>query len=44
MVYNDKVGIAVDTWEEIEKHLRAGEAGQLFKRLMEYLRRLHKGR
>jgi len=44
MVYNDKVGIAVDTWREIEQGYRAGEAGELFKRLMEYLRRLYEGR
>jgi hypothetical protein len=44
VVYNDKVGIAVDTWEEIRHHYRAGEAGELFKRLMEYLRRLREGR
>jgi hypothetical protein len=44
MVYNEKVGIAVDTWEEIERGYRTGEAGELFKRLMKYLRRLYKGR
>ena len=44
MVYNDKVGMAVDTWEEIKHSYRGGEAGELFKRLMEYLRRLREGR
>jgi len=44
VVYNDKVGMAVDTWEEIRCHYGIGEAGELFKRLMEYLRRLHEGK
>jgi hypothetical protein len=44
MVYNDKVGIAIDTLEEIKRGYGGGEAGQLFKRLMEYLRRLYEGR
>jgi hypothetical protein len=44
MVYNDKVGIAVDTLEEIKRGYRTGEAGQLFKRLIKYLHRLYEGR
>jgi len=44
VVYNDKVGIAVDKREDIERSYRTGEAGELFKRLIEYLRKLYEGR
>jgi hypothetical protein len=45
MVYDERVGIAICTEEEIKwGYGGGGEAGQLLKRLMDYLERLKEGK
>jgi hypothetical protein len=43
LVYNEKVGVAVCSREEVEESYGRGEAGSLLRKLMEYLRRVVEG-
>jgi hypothetical protein len=43
LVYSREVGIAVCSREEVEESYGMGEAGSLFRKLMEYLRRVVEG-
>jgi hypothetical protein len=45
MVYHEEVGIAICTEDEIKwAYGGGGEAGQLLKRLMDYLEKLKEGK
>jgi len=45
VVYHEKVGIAICTEDEIKwGYSEGGEAGQLLKRLMDYLEKLKEGK
>jgi len=43
LVYDRDIGFGACSLEEIRRSLRAGEAGEAFKRLMEYLEELARG-